>query len=443
MESKNLDYFFYNLSGGVNLVKTRIGLGSEVKKLCWDDSFNVEPLKNQGVQSQKGNVLLLKLADEEEIVGMFEYPKGTDNFVFVTKSGKIYYYDCVLGTHTLKYSMSKPLCAVYFAHYLDGLAIVSEENEGLFFKHGASTEFQPLNAKNPDETPILATSVAVYAGRVWISSGSVLYFSALGKFDDWETPEDAGYIAKFHSSESKITALREYNGCLAVYKQDGVYLLSGSSPSEFSILRFSDIGANAHGAVVTDNNKQYFTNNDGVFALEQTGELAQIALSNNLALNIQPYFEQIDTEKTSKTLAVPCKIRNQIWFFIPFVNSRFLNIIWIYDYYLKAWFKKVIPYQITCGATVKGKIYTATSVGEIFVENVGNTFASKPIEFSFSTPFFHLGMPNTRKIIENLSFVFDEGTENCFKFSVSKDYIASTRTDIDFIDTTAANACYG
>lgn len=434
--SKNLlDGFYYNLSGGINLSKTKVGLGVDTTKLYWDDSFNVELLKNQGVCSQKGNTLLLKLGEPEEILGMFNYPKNTEDFVFVTKSGKIYYFDSNLSTVILKFSMTEPVSEVNFAQYLDGLLICSKENPALFFQLNSKDEFREINLKNAQQQKIHTSVVATFASRVWVASGSMLYFSALGRFNDWTAPDDAGYISKFHSSSSEIVALCEYNGCLAIYKTDGVYLLSGSSPEEFSIVRFADLGASSLRGVITENNKQYFINNDGVFALEQSGDLAQIALSNNVAYNIKPYFARFDTGRAAKTLALPYKIKNQIWFFAPFSDSDFLDTVWIYDYFCKAWFKRVIPYDITCAAAVFGKIYTATAQGEIFIENLGNSFNQKPIQFRFSTPFFHLGLPNTRKIIENLNFIFDEEYENSFKFSVSKDYKTYERTDIEFVET--------
>jgi|GEM_PF-663838 len=433
--TKNLDGFYYNLAGGVNLSKSKVGLGIDSRKLYWDDSFNIEPLKNQGVRSQKGNRLLIKLKEQEKILGIFEFPKHSKSFVFVTQEGKIYYYSGTTKNVTLEKTLEQRVCEVNFAHFNDGVIILTDTNPVEFLKLNPRKVLETIEAKNLEGKPLLTTKVAVYASRVWLASGSTLYFSALGNQADWSTAQDAGYISKFFSSTTEIIALCEYNGCLAIYKADGVYLLSGSNPDEFSISRFADIGAISPRSVLCDNNKQYFVNNNGVFALEQSGDLAQIALSDNIAHNIQPYFEKIDFERTRQTLALSRKIKNQLWFFIPFKQVLNLCTVWIFDYFCGAWFKRVIPYEITTAADVGGEILTGSASGEIFIENTGNNFAGKPIEFRFSTPFFHLGLPNTRKIIENLNFIFDEQAENTFKFSVSKDYISEERTDIEFVNT--------
>ena len=55
---------FYNLSGGINLKSSRIAQIGKNNKICWDDSFNVEILKNQGVCTQKGNTLILELENK-------------------------------------------------------------------------------------------------------------------------------------------------------------------------------------------------------------------------------------------------------------------------------------------------------------------------------------------------------------------------------------------
>lgn len=433
--AKNLDGFYYNLAGGVNLSKSKIGLGIDSRKLYWDDSFNIEPLKNQGVCSQKGNRLLVKLEAEEKIMGIFEFPKNSNSFVFVTEKGKIYYYDSATKDVTLEKHLPHDVRAANFAHFNGGVLILTDTNPGEFFKLSPDKDLETIEAENIEGKALLTTRVAVYASRVWLADGSTLYFSALGNQNDWTTPQDAGYISKFFSSTTEIVALCEYNGCLAVYKEDGVYLLSGSNPGEFSISRFADIGAISTLGVLTDNNKQYFINNNGVFALEQSGDLAQIALSENIAHNIQPYFQKIDFGRARQTLALSRKIKNQLWFFIPYLQEEYLNTAWIFDYFCGAWFKRVIPYKIVTAAAVGGEILTGSALGEIFIENTGNNFASKPIEFRFSTPFFHLGLPNTRKIIENLNFIFDEEVANTFRFSVSKDYIPEERTDIEFVST--------
>ncbi len=424
--------FFYNLNGGINTAKTKVGKAESAKKLSWDDSKNVEILKNQGICRCRGNVLILDKGADFEVVGISEYGKGTNDFVFAGANGEIYYYERANDVQTLVHTFTEPISTVLFTKFLDGLIILTDSNPPVYFKRGADVE--PLNLEDADGTAIIPTSCAVYANRVWLSHKSTLYFSALGTYCDWTTPDDAGYISKFHSSTSKITAMMPYCGSLAVYNADEVYLLTGSTPDDFSIARFADTGTKSARGVVCADNKQFFVNNHGVFYLAQAGILSQIALYDNLAENVFSFFHQINYSQMPKSLALVYENKNQLWFFLPF--SNYLNTVLIYDFSSSCWLKRVIPYQISTGATVCGKILTGTDDGKIFEEDCGNSFSGLPIEFEFSSPFFHLGAPTTRKIIEDFNFIFDEEHENRFKFSVSKDYISQERTDVDTINTT-------
>lgn len=432
-EGVTMQDFFYNLQGGINLNRTHVALGFDTKKLYWDDAKNVEILKNSGMCRQKGNTLLLKLEDEEKIIGLFEYPKNTRDFIFLTQKGKICHYNVTFDTLRTLTTLKNPVSSCSFAHYLDGVIVCTDSNGGVYVDMGAQVEVSSLELTKPNNAEVTGCALCVYAGRVWVASGPTLYFSALGRYNDWTSSDDAGYIEKFHCSTSNVIALKEYIGCMAIYKQDGVWLLSGTNPEEFAISRFADKGILSHNSVLTCDNKQFFLCRAGVFALEQ-GEFAQISLSSNIGANVQEIFEKINYDRALETLVISNDSKTQVWFFLPFDGKDHLNEILIYDYACHAWYKRVIPYEITSGASIFGSVYTASARGEVFLENSGNTFAGKPIKFSLSSPFFHLGAPTTRKIIENMTFIFDESHENRFRFAVSKDYVNSERFDVEFID---------
>ena len=63
---------FYDFSGGINTNATKVMLGYGAKKLNWDDSYNVELYKNQGVERMMGNQTYLDddTTDECSIVGI-------------------------------------------------------------------------------------------------------------------------------------------------------------------------------------------------------------------------------------------------------------------------------------------------------------------------------------------------------------------------------------
>lgn len=422
---------FYDFSGGINTSATKAALGSNNKKVPWDESFNVELYKEQGVKRMAGNQKLLETQEAAKILAIMQYPKDTEDFVFAQSDGKIKHYKSLNGTATTIYDFEENIESAQFVCYLDGVVVLCKGKEGFYYNQNASTKIKPLNAKTTGNEPLLANCGCSFAGRVWLCSASTLYYSALGRFDDWESANDAGYIANFHSSTTEITALEAYCGSLAIYKTDGVYLLGGTSPSDFAVVKFADKGTNSKFATCTCNNKQYFFNADGVFSLSQVGELSQIMMSGNIANNIKEEFQNCDRSRMEEAFCVPFEKNNQIWFYLPKIGKNYLNEILIYDFLHQCWTKRREPQKITTGANVYGEVVSGTQDGKILLENKGNNFDGAKIEFKFSTPFFHLGKPSERKMVEDFALLIDDDGENRFTFSTTKDFIKDERFDTE------------
>ncbi len=461
--------FYYNLQGGLNTQLTPIMLGADSKKMYWADAFNVEPYKNQGITRQKGNQTFLKVASkiparrknpenadnveasenfQQEAsgndlngfvpAGVCAYPKGSKNLVLALSDGRIFYFDEATDALNEVYDFNRKISSYVFEYFLDGLVIQPEiyagrAIEGIYFNPDNDEETDSLNFKDARGEAIKGTSICQYAGRLWISSGSTLYYSALGTYNDWSSSHDAGYISNFHSSTAKIVALCEYGGSLAIYKEFEVFLLSGNDPESFAISKFADKGASGPRSVVTCNNKQYFFNDCGLFSLSLAGELSQIVMSQNRAKNISEFFKKLDTTRIHDVIMLALELKNQIWIFPPIIGETGEKEVWIYDWELDSWFTRVIPYEITGAAMVFGNIYTISPEegGKIFIENRGNTFSGKPIKFKLSTPFFNFSKPTVSKIIEDFEIVCGGNSENDFYFSVSSDYVTENTTDAE------------
>ena len=430
---------FYDFSGGINTSSTQVMLGYGSKKLNWDDSYNVELYKNQGVARMSGNQTLLDddVEDNCAIIAICEYPGATDGFVYARKDGKIKHYSNITRLSAVIFDYEKEITSVEFTRYLDGVVFFASGCEGYYYNVSAEDEkVKPLNIKDSKDDNICPDAACTFAGRIWLAKDSTVYFSALGRYDDWESENDAGYIANFHSSVIKISALALYCGNLAIFKSDGVYLLSGTSPDNFAVVKFADKGVFGSRAVCTCNNKQYFFNSDGLFALSQVGELSQIMMSGNIASPIENTFKEMDKSRISEAFCVPYEKKNQIWFYLPFAGNLYFQTIMIYDFANDCWTKRIEEQNITCAANVYSEVVSGCSGGRILMENIGSTFDGEPIKFSFSTPFFHLGKPSERKIIEDFALLLDETGENRFKFSVSKDFVKEIRSDWEYIKTT-------
>jgi len=425
--------YFYNLSGGINQAVSKTALGLAPKKMYWTDAENIEILQNSGIVKQKGNTLLLEVTNQEKIIGLHPLKNGTVyNILIATSSGKIYVYNA--NTQALT-QLSKTIdgsARPNFVDFLDGVVVGSKKDALFYINNDSGYTVENCNLVNSSNVSIKADVIAVYKSRVWVGSGATLYYSALGKYNDFTTSGDAGYINNFHADTEDITALKIYKDYLAIYKENSVYLLSGSSADDFSISFFANKGTTSFSSVVNVNNKQYFIN-QGIFSLEQAGLLSQIQLGEEISLNIKPEFNKFDKTRFDEIIVLNYESKNQIWYFIPYNNCNYFYTIWIYDYINEAWYKRVLPQNITTACVYDECIITADSTGKIFKEDFGNTFNGSVVEFMWKSPFLAAGDSNVKKTIEEFYLILDESYDNNFNFSVYKNYDSTYKDDEDTI----------
>lgn len=414
--------FYYNLSGGLNTAATKTDLGLDTTRVYWSEAKNVEIFKNKGVTRMNGNILAFTAPSNKPITGIFGYSiEGKELILFNCQEGEIYFHDTSTGNTTLvAHTFTSPNNVTY-TRFLTGVIISNGVDDPVYFNHKTPTIINHCNAKTASNVNIRGRAITSYKGRLWIAMGGAIYFSALGRYDDWTTASDAGYISNFLSDIDEITALQPYKDYLAIYKKDNTFLLSGSSQEDFAIQKFADKGALNQSMVVNVSNKQYFFNGY-VFTLEQAGILSQIALGSELSLVVRPDFELYNASSPYRGCAIHYEPKNQVWFFCPTISDIFINTILIYDYINNAWTKRVLPQQVTSAMYLNGKIYAATLDGKVLLEDTGHTFDGIPIDFVWKSPFFSLGEPNQRKCVEDFYFLLDDNYDNNFAFTTYKNY---------------------
>lgn len=424
--------YFYNLAGGINQTASKTALGLDTKKLYWADSQNIETLQNSGIIRQKGNTLLLQLTAAEEIIGLHQLKEGTNcSLLIATNAGKLYVYG-ISQALTLLNKTIDGSARINFVDFLDGVIAGSKKDALFYINNDNNYAVENCNLKDSNNNPIKTDVFYAYKGRVWVGAGTALHYSALGKYNDFTTVNDAGYINNFYTDTNDITALKTYKDYLAIYKRDSIYLLSGSSSSDFKIIPFADKGTTSFSGVVTVNNKQYFIN-QGIFSMEQVGLLSQIQLGNEISLNIKPEFSNFDKARFDEIIVLHYGAKNQVWYFIPYKNDEYFHTIWIYDYVGEIWFKRVLPQNITTACVFDDYILTADKEGKVYKEDFGNTFNGSTIQFMWKSPFLSAGDPNVRKTIEEFYFILDETYDNNFNFSVYKNYDSTYKDDMDTI----------
>lgn len=427
-----MDVNYFDLSGGINQASTKTELGLNTKTIFWSDSKNVEIYNNKGIIRQKGNSLLLSLPEQDSVTGLCEIESdGKYKLVITTQSGKIYIYSELNKTLKL---LEKTITGKnpIFAKFLRGVVVSTESDEMFYIKDNNNFDVVSCNFKDKDETPLYPNCITVYKGRLWCGVGSTVYYSALGTYNDFETEADAGYINDFHTDTADIISMNTYKNYLAIYKKERVYLLSGSNPSDFAILPFADKGVIARGSVLNVDNKQFFLSN-GIYALEQVGELNQIRLGSEISTKIKDEFNNFDYQRIQNSFAIHYQNSHQMWYFFPYINNNYYNTIWINDYINHAWYKRVLPQNITTAILFNSNVITADAEGNIYREDSGSTFNGLPIEFMWKSPFLSLSNILRRKIIDEFYFVLDDLCDNKFQLSIYKDFDSEYEEDSELI----------
>lgn len=428
--------FFYNLAGGINQAATKTELGLDTKKIYWADSKNIEIFQNRGIIRQKGNSFLVSLPVQEKITGLHQMKDNTDNNILIsTDTGKLFVYNDKSQLLTQLNKTVDGSARINFADFLDGIIVSSQKDALFYINNDPGYTIENCNLTDNHSNPIKSDVVCTYKGRVWVGSGATLYYSALGKYNDFIASGDAGYINNFYTDTNNITALKAYKDYLAIYKENSVYLLSGSSPEDFKVTPFADKGTKSFNGIVNVNNKQYFIN-QGIFSMEQAGLLGQIQLGGEITLKIKPEFENFDETRFNEIIVLHYQAKNQIWYFIPYKNDEYFHKVWLYDYINDAWFKRVVPQNITTACLFDGYILSADDKGKIFKEDFGTTFDGKAVEFMWKSPFLAAGDSSVRKTIEEFYFIVDETYDNNFNFSVYKNYDSEYKDDTELVYST-------
>lgn len=290
-----------------------------------------------------------------------------------------------------------------------------------YIKNNENFDIVDCNLKDKGGKLFYPDNICIYRGRVWCAKESTIYYSALGTYNDFTTAKDAGYISDFFTDTSNIVGMKNYKDYLAIYKKERVYLLAGSDPSTFEVVPFADKGTYAPNSIINVDNKQYFLSN-GIFALEQVGELNQIRLGSEISLNIKDELSKLDFSRIKNSLALHYQSKNQTWFFCPYLGDEYFHTILINDYVNHAWYKRILPQNILTACLFNSSILTADKDGRIYKEDFGTTFDGRPIDFMWKSPFLSLGNVHHRKIIDEFYFVLDDLHDNNFNFSVYKDY---------------------
>ncbi|MDD3593017.1 MAG: hypothetical protein PHX18_00145 [Candidatus Gastranaerophilales bacterium] len=419
--AKFRSFQYYNFSGGLDFKSSPPLVAQDEKKCSWSDGFNVELLKGGGIVKMKGSQLYAVLPESlsDEIIGGFEGENEGNSFlVVVTKNGKFLYYNN--EEFIVKKADLTPETKPNFKKFLNGVFVSNGIDDPFLFIPGSSQEIYQANATTAGNHQIRGQAVEIYKGRIFIGDGAALYYSALGKFNDWTSANDAGVINNFHNDTSPITALCCYKDTLIIHKAQQTFVLTGNSPGNFTIEPFSNLGSVSPFATNASHGIQVFFNN-GIypFTVNELGQIIQeSALSGIIKNKLQDFVNYANRE----AMLLNYYDKSQLWCFLYRSNKKYFDTILIYDYVNKAWFQRIAPYEIVAAWEYEGQILCSLRDGRIVKEAVGSSFLGEPVTFSWSSPFFHFGNININKTIENLYLILAMDEDNNFNCQVKKNY---------------------
>ena len=392
-----------------------------------------------GIRTTKGNIAVCEdIPEGENVINIFEsIQKGITYFFVHTENnieGKIYLFDVQAKTLTEKVSgltVTGKSCGCDVSQGWSDLFVFSNSEEILSieinkYTGGVLDEVTIMNLQDTDGRTIKGLGVVVFAGRLWIFSNQVLWYSVQENIYDFSTSDaeittSAGYI----EFVKNITAIYPYLGTLAVFHSNSSCLIT-ETDGIFSKTMDSPGGCAGYDALVFHGTELYFYDNTkkGVYCFRQIIN-GDKTLGDNIALDIQSELCDLPLSELEKikTLSVVTSDRNEVWFLIPSNDTSYSTIL-IYDYLRKTWIKRKSQ-KINCFKVIGGILYSAGS--KIYEEYVSNTFDGEYIPAFYECTPFNLGKENEIKVVNYPPKVtMDMYYNNSFYVDYTKNYDSST-----------------
>lgn len=404
--------------------------------------FATEVNSGVGIRTSKGNVAVCsQIPADERVINIFESIQGGVTYFFVhtenSSEGKIYLFSVISGTLTLKVSglsVTSKSCATDVSQGWSDLWVFSNSEEMLsielnnYNEEGELDEVVMMNLKDGDNRDVKGLGLVIFAGRLWVFNGQILWYSQQENIYDFSTSSaelatSAGYI----EFVKNITAIYPYLGTLAVFHSNSSCLIAiDDDSSAFYKTMDSPGGCASYNALVFHGTELYFYDDTkkGVFCFRQVVN-GDKTLGDNIAVDIQEELFNIPMAERDniRAISVVTSDRNEVWFLIPDGDEDYSTIL-IYDYLRSAWVKRKSQ-KINCFATIGGILYSGGK--KIYEEYNSSTFDGEFIGAFYKCTPLNLGYENSYKILSYPPKVsLDMYYNNSFYVEYTKNYDATS-----------------
>ena len=443
---------FFGINRTNSVYSSSVITASDIQNV---ELYPTETNSGVGIRTTKGNISVCdSIPDDENVINIFESVQKGQTYFFVhtenSEEGKIYLFSKdskTLAEKVSGLSVTGKSSACDVSQGWSDLWVFSNSEEILSVEIGhyegsTLSEVTIMELEDAEGRTIKGLGIVLYAGRLWVFNGQILWYSVQEDIYDFATSDagittSAGYI----EFVKEITAICPYLGALAVFHKDSSCLITESS-GVFSKTMESPGGCAGYNALVFHGTELYFYDDTkkGIFCFRQIVN-GDKTLGENIAVDIQPELFEIPFSEVSKiqTLSVVTADRNEVWFLIPNKNSEHATIM-IYDYIRRCWLRRKSQ-KINCFRVIGGTLFSGGK--KIYEEYVSSTFDGEFIEAYYKCAPFNLGGENSLKAVNYPPKVMlDSLYGNNFYVEYTKNYDSATYKKRRITAITAKNVLY-
>lgn len=282
-----------------------------------------------------------------------------------------------------------------------------------------------INSDDPDtRTPIRGLAIQYFKGRLWIGSGSTIYYSQLGQYNKWDIKYGAGGFGDFYNDTSNVKSLGLFGDYMMIHKEYYTYKLSGGNdPESWSLQPYSNITCESQQSWIVSNNKYfvYSASNMGIYPLTQYTIFSNSYAGSEISEKIRNIFQQLREQDLDNIFVVSHPRKRWVMFYMPFYGYLGSSKAVILDLQTNSWLLRAVPQEVSVAFRFDNNIYIGTANGKVLREFSGRTFDGEFLDAYWKSPWFALGDDSYFKTFDEFNIQISEEENNTFRLRGYRD----------------------
>ena len=282
-----------------------------------------------------------------------------------------------------------------------------------------------INSDDPDtRTPIRGLAIQYFKGRLWIGSGSTIYYSQLGQYNKWDIKYGAGGFGDFYNDTSNVKSLGLFGDYMMIHKEYYTYKLSGGNdPESWSLQPYSNITCESQQSWIVSNNKYYVysASNMGIYPLTQYTIFSNSYAGSEISEKIRNIFQQLREQDLDNIFVVSHPRKRWVMFYMPFYGYLGSSKAVILDLQTNSWLLRAVPQEVSVAFRFDNNIYIGTANGKVLREFSGRTFDGEFLDAYWKSPWFALGDDSYFKTFDEFNIQISEEENNTFRLRGYRD----------------------